>query len=226
MMVKTPTSTETEGVKKERSRPVALGKVNLLLALLALLVLAGAYWVGVLTQFVPEALALLVLILAPVTAASRAWHARLGGLEYGLLRHPFRRELRPYLLQCLNHWLFWALFGGAILAGTFATVPALLGSFFSLPLPERIPYLPLVIALGVGALVMAALALVPRRRVQVATNVLVAIGTIFLAIQLVRIYTPPADPVAIHPPFAGEWMTSAGGRSALLSHHYTTPYIG
>jgi hypothetical protein len=199
-MVKTPTRTETEQAKKGRSRPVALGKVNLLLALLALLVLAGAYWVGVLTQFLPEALALLVLILAPVTAASRAWHARRGELEYGLLRHPFRRELRPYLLQCLNHWLFWALFGGAIVAGTFAIVPALVGSFFSLPLPEQIPYQPLVITLGVGALVMAALALVPRRRVQVATNVLVAIGTIFLAIQLVRIYTPPAEPVAIDPP--------------------------
>src|SRR5918994_1913356 len=224
-MVKTPMRTETEQGKKGPSSPIALGKVNLLLALLALLVLAGAYWVGVLTQFLPEALALLVLILAPVTAASRAWHARRGGLEYGLLRHPFRRELRPYLLQCLNHWLFWALFGGAILAGTFAIVPALVGSFFSLPLPERIPYLPLVITLGVGALVMAALALVPRRRVQVATNVLVAIGTIFLAIQLVRIYTPPADPVAIDPPLAGEWAMLAGGRSTLISHHYSTPVV-
>src|ERR671910_1599251 len=211
--------------KSRPSRPVALGKINLLLALLALLVLAGAYWVGVLTQFLPEALALLVLILAPVTAASRAWHARRGGLEYGLLRHPFRRELRPYLLQCLNHWLFLALFGGAILAGTFAIVPALVGSFFSLPLPERIPYLPLVITLGVGALVMAALALVPRRRVQVATNVLVAIGTVFLAMQLVRIYTPPADPVAIDPPLAGEWAMLAGGRSTLISHHYSTPVV-
>ena len=36
-MVKTPTRTETERAKKGRSRPVALGKVNLLLALLALL---------------------------------------------------------------------------------------------------------------------------------------------------------------------------------------------
>ena len=224
-MVKTPISTETEQAKKGPSSPVALGKVNLLLALLALLVLAGAYWVGVLTQFLPEALALLVLILAPVTAASRAWHAQRGGLEYGLLRHPFRREVRPHLMQCLNHWLFWALFGAAILAGTFATVPALVGSFFSLPLPERIPYLPLVIALGVGALVMAALALVPRRRVQVATNVLVAIGTVFLAIQLVRIYTPPVDPVAIDPPLADEWAMLSGGRSALVSHHYPTPIV-
>jgi hypothetical protein len=226
MMTTNPTGTSTERGKQGRSsRPVALGKVNLLLALLALLVLAGAYWVGVLTQFVPEVLALLVLILAPVTAASRAWHARQGGLEYGLLRHPFRRELRPYLLQCLNHWLFWALFGGALLAGTFATVPALVGSFFSLPLPELIPYQPLVITLGVGALVMAALALVPRRRVQVATNVLVAIGTIFLAIQLVRIYTPPAEPVAIDPPLTGEWAMLAGGRSTLISHHYSTPIV-
>src|ERR687897_739778 len=221
MMVTTPTRTQTEKGKKGRSRPVALGKINLLLALLVLLVLTGAYWL----TFLPEALALLVLTLAPVTAASRAWHARRGGLEYGLLRHPFRRELRPYLLQCLNHWLFWALFGGAILAGTFAIVPALVGSFFSLPLPERIPYLPLVITLGVGALVMAALALVPRRRVQVATNVLVAIGTVFLAIQLVRIYTPPADPVAIDPPLSGQWAMLAGGRSSLLSHHYSTPNV-
>jgi hypothetical protein len=164
MMVKTPMRTETEQAKKGRGGPVALGKVNLLLALLALLVLAGAYWVGVLPAFLPEVLALLVLTLSLVTVASRAWHARRGGLEYGLLRHPFRRELRPYLLQCLNHWLFLALFGGAILAGTFALVPAQVGSLFSLPLPEQVPYRPLAISLGVGALVMAALALVPRRR--------------------------------------------------------------
>src|SRR5918997_1761604 len=193
--------------KSRRSSPVALGKVNLLLVLLALLVLAGAYWMGILTQFLPEALALLVLTLPLVTAASRAWHARRGGLEYGLLRHPLRHELRPHLLQCLNHWLFWALFGAAILVGTFASVPAIIAPLLGLPLPDVFPYRPLVIALGVGALVMAALALVPRPRVQVATNVLVAIGTVFLAIQLVRIYAPPADPVAVEPPLSGEWAT-------------------
>src|SRR5215213_7442389 len=211
----------SQDAKRGRSRSIALGKINLLLALLGLLVLAGAYWL----TFLPEALALLVLTLALVTAASRAWHARRGGLEYGLLHHPLRRELRPYLLQCLNHWLFLALFGAALLAGTFALVPAQVGSLFSLPLPELIPYQPLLIALGLGALVMAALALVPGRRVQVATNVLVAIGTVFLAIHLVRIYTPPADPVAIDSPLAGEWETVAGGRSTLLSHHYSTPFV-
>src|SRR5215217_7698453 len=210
--------------KERQSSSIALGKINLLLALLGLLVLAGAYWVGVLPAFLPEALALLVLTLSLLTVASRAWHARWGGLEYGLLRHPFRRELRPYLLQCINYWLFLALFGAAILAGTFAIVPAQVGSLFSLSLPEQIPYQPLVVALGIGALVLAALALVPRRRVQIATNVLVAIGTVFLAMQLVRIYTPPADPVVIDPPLSGQWAMLAGGRSSLLSHHYSTPY--
>jgi murein DD-endopeptidase MepM/ murein hydrolase activator NlpD len=206
-------------------RPVVLGKVNLPLALLALVVLAGAYWVGVLTQYLPEALALLVLTLAPVTLASRAWHARRGGLEYGLLRHPLRRELLPYLLQCLNQWLFWAAFATAIVAGTFALVPSLVALLLSLPLPDRMPYRPLVISLGAGALVMAALAVVPRRRVQIATNVLVAIGTVFLAIQLVRIYTPPAEPATVAPPLAGEGAMLAGGRSALVSHHYPTPIV-
>jgi hypothetical protein len=223
MMVKTPMRTETERGNKGRSSPVALGKVNLLLALLGLLALAGAYWVGLLPAFLFEALALLVLTLSLVAVASRAWYARRGGLEYGLLRHPFRRDLRPYLVQCLNHWLFLALFGVTILAGTFAIVPAQVGSLFSLPLPDRMPYRPLLIALGVGALVMAALALVPRRRVQVATNVLVAIGTVFLAIHLVRIYTPPADPVAFDPPLAGEWAMLAGG--AARSSVTTTPLL-
>src|SRR5918998_821537 len=212
--------------KSRRGRPVVLGKVNLLLALLALLLFAGAYLIGPLSAFLPEVLALLVLVLVPVTVASRAWHARRGGLEYWLLRHPFRREMRPYLLQCLNHWLFWASFGAAVLAGTFASIPASLALGFGLPLPDVIPYRPLVVALGAGALVMAALALVPRPRVQVATNVLVAIGTVFLAIQLVRIYAPPADPVVVEPPLAGEWAMLAGGRRAPVSPHHPTPTGG
>jgi len=61
--------------------------------------------------------------------------------------------------------------------------------------------------------------------VQLATNVLVAIGTVFLAIQLVRIYTPPTDPVSIDAPLAGDWAMLSGGRSALISHHYPTPIV-
>ncbi len=214
------TDGSSERGTEDSGRPVVLGKANLLLACAGLLALAGAYWLTLL----PEALALLLLVLPLLLAASRTWHARRGGLEYGLLRHPLRRELRPYLAQCLNHWLFLASFGAVILTGAFSGVPALLAFLTGLPLPDRMPYQPLVIALGAGALVLAALALVPRRRVPVATNVLVALGTAFLAAQLVQLHTPPADPVALDPPLAGEWAMLAGGRSALLSHHYRHPY--
>jgi hypothetical protein len=85
----------------------------------------------------------------------------------GSCGHPFRRELRPYLLQCVNHWLFWALFGATLLAGTFAVVPAQLGWLLSRSLPDWIPYRPLLIVLDVRAVMMAPLAVVPRRPVQV-----------------------------------------------------------
>ena len=211
---------KTEGRQRRR---IALGKVDLLVTVLGLLFLAGAYWIN----FLPEAVALLVVTVVLLTVISRAWHARRGDLEYGLLRHPFRRDLKPYVWQCLNHWLFWVLFGATILTGAFALVPAQIASLFSLPLPNRIPYHPLLIALGVGASMMAVLALVPRRRVHIATNVLVAIGTVFLAVQLVRVSVPSADPVAVNSPLPGEWQTVAGGRSVLLSHHFSpqTPFV-
>lgn len=215
---------------EERARPqrrkgqtIALGKVNLLLAVLGLLFLAGAYWIN----FLPEAVALLVLAVVLGTVTSRVWHARRGDLEYGLLRHPLRRDLRPHVWQCLNHWLFWALIGATILAGAFALVPAQIAALFSLPLPNRIPYQPLLVALGVGAVMMAALAIVPSRRVQVPTNALVAIGTVFLAVQLIRISVPPTDSAAVTSPLAGEWQIVSGGRSVLLSHHFSTqtPFV-
>lgn len=163
-------------------------------------------------------------MLPLVTVTLRLWHARRDRLEYGLLRHPLRRELRAHLLQCLNQWLFWALFGAAILVDAFANVPALAGFLFGLALPDRIPYPPLAVALGGGAIVMAALALVPGRRVQVATNLLVAIGAVFLGLQLARLYQPPRDPITIDLPLSGDWAMLAGGRSALVSHHYLHPF--
>jgi hypothetical protein len=77
-MATNPTRTETEqGKKGRRSRPVTLGKVNLLLALLGLLLLIGAHRLTLL----PEALALLILTVSLVTVLSRAWQARRGGLD-------------------------------------------------------------------------------------------------------------------------------------------------
>jgi murein DD-endopeptidase MepM/ murein hydrolase activator NlpD len=212
----TPARTKAEGGERGNNRSVAFGKANTLAAALGMLVLAGAYLVG----FLPETLAMVLLSVVLVTAGSRVWQARQGGLEYGLLRNPFRRELRPHLLQCLNHWLFWGLIGATILMGSFENVPGLVAIVFGLPLPDVFPYRPLLISLGVGATAMAVVALVPRRRVQVATNVLVAIGTAFVAVQLVRIDTPPDEPVVVDLPLSGDWAMLAGGRSTLLSHHY------
>ena len=127
-------------------------------------------------------------------------------------------------MQCLNYWLFFALFGVIVINGRFRSGASLDGFLFKLPLPDQMPYPPLLIGLGIGALVIGALALVPHRRIQIATNILVAIGTVFLAFQLVRIYLPPTNPVSLDLPVAGEWTVTAGGRSEFLSHHYKDAY--
>ena len=56
-MLTPATMTETEQGTKATSRSITLGKVNLLLAILSLLFLTGAYWIN----FLPEAFALIVL---------------------------------------------------------------------------------------------------------------------------------------------------------------------
>lgn len=96
--------------------------------------------------------------------------------------------------------VWWGRVGAAVLAGAFANVPGSVAIGFGLPVPELIPYQPRVVVLGVAALAMAVFALVPRRRVQVGTNVLVAICSVFFAAETARIHTPPADPVALDSP--------------------------
>ena len=215
-----PTPTKTEGGEGRHRRTIALGKVDTMMAVLGVLVLGGGYWAGLL----PEALAVVLLVTALLTAASR-WPARHGGLEYGLLRHPLRRDVRPHLLQCVNHWLFWAAVGATILVGSFSNVPGMVALVFGWPVLDVFPYRLLVILLGVAALVTSALMLVPRRRVPVASNVLVAIGSVLLAVQLAGIGTPPDDPVVVDLPLSGDWAMLAGGRSALLSHHHLLPSV-
>ncbi len=70
--------------------------------------------------------------------------------------------------------------------------------------------------------VLAACALVPRRWIYVPTNMLVAFGSLFIVIQLVRIAAPPVHPVAIDLPFRGEWYVFSAGRSALINDHFPT----
>ena len=203
-----------------RARSIAVGRLNPLLALLGLLGLVAADLLGLLPLALVVLLGGLLLVLVPV----RWWRARRGQLEPGLLRHPLRRELRPYLLQACNHWLFWGLFGAiAIATPTFTLITGPLGLRLS-PAGHRA----FTVLLVVAAVVMAALALVPYQRVYLATNLLVAIGWGFLAVQLVGINRPPSDPVVIDWPLAGEWYVFSGGRSDLINAHYpaSLPVVG
>ncbi len=152
------------------------------------------------------------VVLPLVLAASRAWRARRGELELGLLHHPQRREMRAHLVQLVNIWVYCVLLAGVVAAGGthFAR------TWFSLD-DGQMGLLLAVFALGL--VLLAALALVPRRRVYLATNVLVAAFSAFLAVQLVHISVPAIEPVALGSPLTGEWLVLNGGHSSLLNGH-------
>lgn len=61
-----------------------------------------------------------------------------------------------------------------------------------------------IAALWVGVVLLAALALVPRRRVHVAANVLVAVLSEFIAVQLAQISVAHRHPVVLDSPLTGE----------------------
>jgi Peptidase family M23 len=182
---------------------------NLLTAGLFLLAFCVAYPLG----FTAYGFAFVLLGLPLIILVARLWRASRGQLEYGLLRRPLRRELRPHLVQAVNTWIFAALAGGLVVSAAF--------HHYSVQLSEG-AYLALRIGVWAGIVLLAALALIPRRRVYLATTVLVALGSVFLAIQLVRINVPPlADPTVIDLPVEGEWYVFFGGRSELVnSGHY------
>ena len=87
---------------------------------------------------------------------------------------------------------------------------------FSLNLAQ---FTAVMMVFGAGVVLLAALAVVPRRRVYVATNLVVVLLSGFLALQLVRISVPPTDPVVLDSPLTGEWFVYNGGRSVLLNGH-------
>ena len=44
-------------------------------------------------------------------------------------------------------------------------------------------------------------------------------GSLFIAVQLVMIYRPAANPVPIASPLADEWLVAQGGHAELLNYH-------
>jgi Peptidase family M23 len=160
--------------------------------------------------------AILVLVAAVAAAAGRLVQAFRRRVELGVLRQPLRPDLRPHLLQFLNYALLAALILMAGALGTFTNLPSY-ASILGLPLPD--------VAVQLAALALAALALVPARRVRPVRNLAVLAFSVFLAVSLAPALASPRAAVAIDLPLEGEWTMISGGRSTLLSHHYANPHV-
>ncbi len=184
----------------EGTRRARLGKRELVLTLTVLLAFVASYHAGDLFL----AMVAVAVVLPTVLLAQRVRHARTEDLEPGLLRR------LPYAAQAANVWLFAALLGVASLPGTFA--------LYELMFPDS--HRTIVLAFWIGLAALALLALVPRRRISLAFNLLVALGSLFLVVQLVQLERGPEDAVAIDLPFEGVWFVASGGRSTLVNGHY------
>ena len=168
--------------------------------------------------------AILVLIAALAAAAARLVQAFRGRVELGVLRQPLRPDLRPHLLQLLNYALLAALILIAGALGTFTNLP-LYARILDLPLSDRISGQHATVAVQLAALALAALALVPARRLRPVRNLAVLAFSVFLTVSLAPALAPPRTAVAIDLPLQGEWTMISGGRSTLLSHHYRHPDV-
>lgn len=191
------------------ARTVTITQRSLILSISALVVFVALYSMrGENFTMLTAVCVMLPLVLA----VSRAWGVRRGRIELGLLRHPWRRDLRPHLVQAINIWLCCALLACLVAVGAahFARIGySLNAGQFNL----------VMAVFAAGLVVLAALAVVPRRRVYLATNALVAVISGFLALQLVQISVPPSDAIALDSPLAGEWYVSNAGRSDVINGH-------
>ena len=185
-----------------------LTRRNLILSLTILV--SVATWYGALGHsFIP--IAVFVLVLPMLIGFSRLLAARKGRLEYGLLREPLRPGLGPHRLQLVNVVLFCGLAALAVSTGAYEAIALQLPGIYRV-----------LLTLFFSCLVaFVLLALVPLRRVRLASNALVLAGTIFLATQLIMVYRPPTDAVIIGSPLAQEWWVGHGGRAELINYHHT-----
>jgi len=167
-----------------RDRTVVVTRRNLVLAIWGLVVFGylyqerGLWMYGVAAVCVAVPFALVV---------SRTREVRRGRVEFGLLRHPFRRGMRAQLIQGVNILLLCALLGGVIAAGGIHRARieyALDGGQFAV----------VVAGLAAGLVLLAVVAVLPARRVQLATNLAVALLSSFLVVQLVQHPSLPPIP--------------------------------
>jgi hypothetical protein len=183
---------------RELQHPAALGHRELIISIAAIVAAARSYqsgdiWLAMFT----------FAVLAPIVMAVRM--ARSGV-------HPPRRLTHStWALETLASWLFLALLGTAALSGTFYV--------WHVVAPDA--YAIVIGAFWVGLAATAVLVAVPRPRFSVASNVLVALGSLLLLVQLVGAARGPTDAVTIGVPFTEEWQVASGGRSTLVNAHFS-----
>jgi murein DD-endopeptidase MepM/ murein hydrolase activator NlpD len=184
----------------EGTAPARLGKRELVVAVTVLLAFVASYHAGDLYL----GLVALAVLFPVVLLFQRVRLARQEDLDLRLL-------LRPrYVAQAANLWLFVALLGVASLPGTFA--------LYELVAPDSRRLVVLAFWSGLGA--TALLALIPRLRISLAANLLIALCSLFLAVQLVQLERGPENATTIDFPLEGAWFVASGGRSALVNRHH------
>jgi len=189
-----------------RFQSISLTVLNVLLA--GLLVFVG--WTVNAGGIFFNALAVFIMLMVPVRIALILWNVFFGTLEYRLWRKPLAVELRRYWWPIGNNWIFWLLVG---LTLELCIVPAQFT-------PQE--YATIHAINWGGIIILVLLALLPGKRIYVATNLAFAVGSIFMATQMARIYWPgpKTEGVVLAAPFRGEWLVVNGGRSALINIHY------
>ena len=189
-----------------RSKSISLTILNIILAILLVLTGWAANGIGIFfnTVFV------FILLMVPIGIAHTLWHLSHGTVEYGFWQNPLAGRLRKYRWQLLNRWIFWLL---AALTLKTCMVPAQFSAY---------QYSILQAMYGGGVAILLLLALLPGKRVYVATNLAFAAASIFIGAQMARIYrsVPQSDGVVLAAPFEGEWLVLNGGRSTLINMHY------
>jgi Peptidase family M23 len=212
----------TAGPEGPRSR--RLSSAAAVVADIALAALAAALIVFFGNLVLDLIVAILVLVAAVAAVATRPVQAFRGRAELDLLRKPLRSDLRPHLLQFCNYALLAALILIAGALGTFTNLP-FYAQILGLPLSDRISGQQATVAVQLAALALAALALVPARRVRPVRNLAVLSFSVFLAVSLAPALASPRAAVAVDLPLEGEWAMISGGRSTLLTHHYAHPHV-
>jgi serine/threonine protein kinase len=199
----------SDSPRVSKMRSLSLTVLDLMLAFMMLFAGWAANSMGIFFN----ALAVFILLMAPIRVAQILWHLSHGTLEDSLWRKPFAREARKYWWQALNRWVFWLLVGIVL---QLCVMPV------QFP-PETYSHIR-AFNWG-GVVILMLLALLPGRRIFVATNLAFAAASIYMTAQVAGIYWPvsKSEGVVLAPPFRGEWVVFNGGRSSVINQNYRYP---